>query len=94
MAKRYNGRTGEVRPLGEPRPTPPPPPMGPERRPPPPPSPGPLPAGLWEQLRGMLPGPRAELETEDWILFLILYLLYRETGESELLLTLGAMLFL
>ncbi len=34
------------------------------------------------------------LEPEDMILLLILYLLYRESGDRELLITLGAMLFL
>jgi len=42
------------------------------------------------------PGPRpfrflAELETEDLLLLLILYLLYRESGDSELLMILAAM---
>ena len=35
-----------------------------------------------------------ELETEDIILMLILYLMYRESGEIELLIALGALLFL
>jgi hypothetical protein len=34
------------------------------------------------------------LETEDIILMLILYLMYRESGDIELLIALGAMLFL
>ena len=36
----------------------------------------------------------AELETEDLILLLIVYLLYRESGEEELLVILGALLLL
>lgn len=33
-----------------------------------------------------------DLETEDLLLLLILYLLYRESGDKELLMTMGAML--
>ena len=35
-----------------------------------------------------------ELETEDLILLLILYLMYRESGDTELLLIMGAMYLL
>lgn len=35
----------------------------------------------------------ADFEAEDWILLLILYLMYRESGDEELLFMLGAMLF-
>lgn len=34
----------------------------------------------------------AELETEDLILMLILFLMYRESGDTELLIALGSML--
>ena len=34
----------------------------------------------------------AELEMEDYILMLILFLMYRESGDTELLIALGAML--
>lgn len=44
-----------------------------------------------ESLLGRLTG---ELETEDLILLLILYLMYRESGETELLFILGAMFLL
>lgn len=40
-----------------------------------------------------MPGGAA-LETEDLILLLILYLMYRESGDKELLIALGAMLLL
>lgn len=36
----------------------------------------------------------SRLETEDLILLLILYLLYRESGDEEMLIMMGAMLFL
>ena len=35
----------------------------------------------------------AEFEAEDWILLLVLDLMYRESGDEELLFMLGAMLF-
>ncbi len=99
MVKRYEGNSGRVVRLEEPpspmqerRPSPPP-----EHRPPPP---GPRPAGppretaLPRQLRQLLTGTLGELETEDLLLLLILYLLYRESGDQDWLVTLGAMLFL
>ncbi len=100
MAKRYEGNTGRVRPLEEepllrPAPAPPPPP-----EPPPPPrrQPGPTTNPLAEllprQLKRMLSGSLRDLETEDLLLMLILYLLYRESGDAEWLLTLAALVFL
>ena len=79
---RYEGNTGRVRRVPEPgafAPCPPPPP------PPPPMRPG-----------GLFPGLRlpVSLETEDLLLLLILYLLYRESGDEELLFILAALLFL
>lgn len=35
----------------------------------------------------------ADFEAEDWILLLVLYLMYRDSGDEELLFMLGAMLF-
>ena len=56
--------------------------------------PGPL-YGLRSGLDGMLskldPG---RLETEDLLILVVLYLLYRESGDTELLIALGAFLFL
>ena len=66
----------------------------------PPPHPGPGPGGnplselLPRQLQRMLSGSLRDLETEDLLLLLILYLLYRESGDPEWLLTLAAMVFL
>lgn len=45
-------------------------------------------------LSGLLPTEPGELETEDIILLLILYLMYRESGDSELLIIMGAMFLL
>ena len=47
-----------------------------------------------EGLKRLIPSKAGELETEDLLLLLILYLLYRESGDQDWLMTLGAMLFL
>lgn len=101
MYKRYQGNSGLVRRVEESVPPPPPPASGPfpgpgsaPPRPPghrPPPPPGPV-QGLLGRLGGLLPGLREGLETEDLLLLLILYLLYRESGDTEWLIALGAML--
>ena len=52
---------------------------------------------LLEKLGKLLPAggsKLAGLETEDIILLLILYLMYRESGDSELLMIMGAMFLL
>lgn len=49
------------------------------------------------QLGKLLPGglgKQGALETEDIILLLILYLMYRESGDRELLMMMGAMFLL
>jgi len=89
MYKRYRGNSGDVewveeRPAGpSPLFAPPPPPMPPRR-----------PGGLGELIGRFLPGGREPPETEDLLLLLILYLLYRESGDRELLIMMGAMLIL
>ena len=50
--------------------------------------------GSLENLGKLLPERIGELETEDIILLLILYLMYRESGDSELLIIMGAMFLL
>ncbi len=53
--------------------------------------------GIFDRLSRLVPGKLGsigELETEDIILLLILYLMYRESGDSELLIILGAMFLL
>ena len=98
MAKRYEGNTGRVRPLEEAspeRPAPPPPAAsGPLLHPGPGPGGNPLSELLPRQLQRMLSGSLRDLETEDLLLLLILYLLYRESGDPEWLLTLAALVFL
>ena len=98
MAKRYEGNTGRVRPLEDAlaeMPAPPPPAAsGPPPRPGPGPGGNPLSELLPRQLQRMLSGSLRDLETEDLLLLLILYLLYRESGDPEWLLTLAALVFL
>lgn len=48
-------------------------------------------SGVTDALGGIF---RGGLETEDLLLMLILYLMYRESGDKELLIVLGAMLLL
>lgn len=50
--------------------------------------------GLMERLSGLLNIGNEEFETEDIILLMILYLMYRESGDSELLIIMGAMFLL
>jgi hypothetical protein len=51
--------------------------------------------GLQEKLSGLLSQVLSDgLETEDLILMLVLYLMYRESGDTELLIILGAMFLL
>ena len=88
--KRYDASTGRVSGVPEsvavtpvaPVMPPPPPPSRP--RPAPPPSFG----GL---LPGRLLSGLGELDSEDYLLLLILWLLYRESGDLELLVIMAAM---
>ena len=102
MINRYQGNSGRVERFpesGEERRAPPreqiprrqpPPPVRPK---PPKPAPGGLLNGLGDIGR-LLPDKIGELETADIILLLILYLMYRESGDSELLIIMGAMFLL
>lgn len=47
-----------------------------------------------ESLGRVLPEKIGTLETEDIILMLILYLMYRESGDQDLLIIMGAMFLL
>lgn len=90
MYKVYRGSGGPPRRVEDGRERPP-------FSPPPPPA-APGPDGFAEPIRraveSLLGRITGELETEDLILLLILYLMYRESGEIELLFILGAMLLL
>ena len=95
MPKRYQGNSGRYDwvepPPGRASETPPPPPPPAHPAPPPPPPPerpgetGPLGLQLLPKLIG-------ELETEDLILLLLCWLLYRESGDSDWLIVLGALI--
>ncbi len=88
MYKRYHGNSGQIEWVEEP-----PQPNMPVF-PPPPRPPAPRPGGLTALLGRFLPGARDGLETEDLLLLLILYLLYRESGDKELLIMMGAIFLL
>ena len=83
-AERIDDRRRE-RPTQQPRPQKP---QSPQHRPPGAPPLGKLP------ILGDLPKKLGELETEDLLLILILYLMYRESGDTELLIIMGAMYLL
>lgn len=70
---------------------PPAPPKSPGAKPPPRP---PVPNVSKLPFLGDLPKKLGELEAEDLLLILILYLMYRESGDKELLLIMGAMYLL
>ena len=106
MINRYQGNSGRLTHYPEPErprrhaPQKPAPSAGqrpvspaPQRPAPPPARPQGLLGGL-ENLGRVLPERIGELETEDIILLLILYLMYRESGDSDLLIIMGAMFLL
>ena len=89
--KRYDASTGRVSGMPESiaaQPAMPPPPP----RIPPPPHPRPAPS---PSFGGLLPGRLlsglGELDSEDLLLLLILWLLYRESGDLDLLIIMAAM---
>lgn len=89
---RYPEHTEEKRPVqprpGRPQTLPVPPPRPANR-----PGAGGLLPGLGDIGR-LLPDKINDLEMDDIILLLILYLMYRESGDSELLIIMGAMFLL
>ncbi len=87
MINRYEGNTGRVTRLPEEKDLRPPAP------PPPRPPGGQRPPAL-PDLRRLLPDSLGGLEIEDLLLLLILYLMYRESGDQELLIIMGAMFLL
>ena len=99
MYNRYNAATGSVRRVYEQQPqqqSPPPPPPRPVPAPGPgsmrPPSPlSGLSGELGRLLQRLSP---MKLETDDLLLMLVLYLMYRESRDDELLFIMAAMLFL
>ena len=90
MYNRYQGNSGRVERVPDaPQPSiRPRPPAPPARNNKPPPCLG----GETRQLLQKF--SLADLESEDLLLILVLYLMYRESGDKELLFILGGMLFL
>ncbi len=90
MYNRYQGNSGKVQRIREQeQPKQEKPKSVPPRKPPPlkklnNPSP----------ISALLPKGLPELETEDLILLLMLYLMYRKSGDSDLLIMMGAMFLL
>lgn len=96
----YNAQSGQRRYHPEAEPTAPrqSSPLPPQEPPPPPPKaktpPGPL-RELGRGLDGILSRlDPSRLETEDLLVLAVLWLLYRESGDRELLIAMGAYLFL
>ena len=92
MYNRYQGNSGRVQRINE-RPKSKPPEVKPAA-PPKKRKTEPPPLRSLGSLGGFLPKVMPELETEDLILLLILYLMYRESGDSDLLIMMGAMFLL
>lgn len=92
MYNRYRGNSGRREKVAEPkeqnRRPPPPPPRPAQKKPP---NQMPL---LGGSLSRLIPEKLGELETEDLLLILILYLMYRESGDKDLLIIMGAMYLL
>ena len=93
MINRYEGNTGRVTRMPEPADFPPPPPP-PVKRPPRPAPPPPRMSRPGFDLGRLLPGLGEGLDEEDLLLLLILWLLYRESGDQELLIIMGALFLL
>ena len=90
MYNRYQGNSGKVQRVSEhDKPKPEKPTPMPSRKPPPLKS-----LDKKSPLAALLPKGVPELETEDLILLLVLYLMYRKSGDSDLLIMMGAMFFL
>lgn len=85
MYNRYKGNSGKVVRVEE-TPTPARKPVPVKRQPP-----APKPVSPFQNI---IPKTLTELETEDLLLILILYLMYRESGDKELLIIMGAMYLL
>ena len=89
---KFQGKSLHPLPEQKPGPKPHEPSPGKGKKPSPPPGPA---SGLGGEL-GKLFGKLGSLslETEDLLLIAVLYLMYRESGDKELLIMIGALLFL
>ena len=94
--RRYDGNTGRYIHIPEQRPhqTPPPPAMQ-AQSPPREQKKQPPPKGFGSGLQNILSNVFAQgFDTEDLLLFAVLFLMYRETGDKELLIIMGGMFLL
>lgn len=90
MYNRYKGNSGAVERVYDSSP-----PQRPQSTAPAPRSVPPRPTPpLMSAALGKIPEKLGELETEDLLLALILYLMYRESGDRELLIIMGALFLL
>lgn len=94
--RRYDGNTGRYTHIPDQRqhrqPPPPPPPPPPVQREP---QKQPPPKGFGSGLQNILSNVFAQgFDTEDLLLFAVLFLMYRETGDKELLIIMGGMFLL
>ena len=92
MLNRWQGNTGKVQRIDEKS-------FEPEakeplRRVPPVQNSGNALESIVKRIEKIVPGVKEPLDNEDMILLLILYLMYRESGDSELLIIMGAMFLL
>ena len=97
MLNRWQGNTGKVRRIDESSYEPkevPEKQKEPFRSTPPAQSPGNAFESIMKRIEKIVPGTKGPLDNEDIILLLILYLMYRESGDSELLIIMGAMFLL
>ena len=92
--RRYDGNTGRYTHIPEQRPQP----KAPQSAPPPEPreqQKQPPPKGFGSGLQNILSNVLAQgFDTEDLLLFAVLFLMYRETGDKELLIIMGGMFLL
>lgn len=92
--RRYDGNTGRYIHIPDPQPhgapPPPPPPREPQQ-----PQKTPPPKSFGSGIQSFLSNLFAQgFETEDLLLFAVLFLMYRETGDKELLIIMGGMFLL
>ncbi len=93
--RRYDGNTGRYTHIPEEGHSPPKPNHTPPPPPPPKPQKTPPPKSFGSGLQGFLSNIFAQgFETEDLLLFAVLFLMYKESGDKELLIIMGGMFLL
>lgn len=89
MYNRYKGNSGKAQRMEDSIPAP----KVSRQAPRPVPAPK-RPQGIVQSITRLLPAAAADIDTEDILLILILYLMYRESGDKDLLIMMGAMFLL